>query len=247
MPRLAFACCLALLLLPGCVLAIDPIRLAAYGPELKGGLTHAAHPLGRRARLALLLLEPGLHALALRDCIGSGLQASLPTGLSPSPLLDDDTAAALAEVAQAALTDGPLPAFAGSLGFEWLVAVRDRSETTVEEPATETFGGSGGIGIARLGGHRYALDLQAMVVDLRGPARLGTLTARFETRSRSGIAAGIVGGGGAAAPFVTPVVMLPAGTTALAICDAFARAIAGALVEATAPAPAPEAGQRPPA
>jgi hypothetical protein len=84
--------------------------------------------------------------------------------------------------------------------------------------------------------------LEGDVLDLRGRRHRGRVWTRFETKGGGYIFAGIVGGasgsGAFALPFALPVLILPGGSSALAICSAFGRALADHLIERSPSAPA---------
>ncbi len=219
-------------------MADAPIDLALTGPRLGGAMAVGAGPLSPRDRLALLLLDPGEEAEALWLCVAGGIRARLPAA-GPAPLRAEGAHAAdLLAAARAAARDDRLDVPPGGFGFDWLVAVTDRSGAGAEEEMREGLHGGGGLGVVIARGRRYALDLEARVLDLRAGRRIGTVTGHVDTQSRAGVAIGIFGGMGAAAPLILPMVEMPAGTTALAICDAFGRAVGDALVAATAARPA---------
>jgi hypothetical protein len=222
-------------------MADAPVDLALVGPRFGGAVAVGAGPLFPGDRLALLLLDPGPNADELWPCIAGGMRARLPSA-GPAPLRPEaPRTAGLLAVARAAEADDRLAVPPAGLGYDWLVAVTDRSSSGPEEETSEGLHGGGALGVAIARGRRYALDLQARVLDLRAGRRIGTVGAHVDTRSRAGVAAGLFGGTGAAAPLILPMVELPAGTSALAICDAFGRAVGDALVAATAEAPGRQA------
>lgn len=240
MRRLA---CLALApLVAGCVWALEPLQLAVSGPPLHLQLAETPRPLQPGERVGLVLLGSETPGQELRDCLLKGLKAGLPATSSPV-LPDPGIAPRLAALAEAASPGAALPPEAGGFGLDWLVAVRDRSEVSPEEEVSEGFGGQGAIGWMQGTDQRIRLLLEAQVLDLRAQRHWGVLTAEVETRRRSGMAAGIFGGAGAAAPFIMPVLILPAGSSPLAICEATGKAIGAALVNPSAepgtPAPTP--------
>lgn len=229
--------------LAGCVVPTDPLRMAVYGPTTTASVAPAGHGLREGERIALVIRQTQVDPARLQGCIADAMRARLP---APGPAL-----VTLDEAGAGRLLAG-LPAEAGAalaedvsgLGADWAVVVRDAS-TRVATPERD-FGGSSGGGGGALGvyaGQRvdYNLFLEATVLDLRERRTLGRATAWYGAQGGGGVAAGIIGGAGIILPFILPVIRLPAGTSAMAICDAFGRRIGEALVQATTPREAPAA------
>ncbi|WP_270937295.1 hypothetical protein [Falsiroseomonas oryzae] len=228
--------------LGGCVIPTDPIRFAARGPSISAAVAPATHPLGEGERIALVIRRTQLDPDRLHRCIADGMRARLPSPGAAVVALEPADAARLAAAVPTDL-DAPLPEELAGFGVEWAVVVSDAS-TRVGTPE-RGFGGGGGSGGAIIGGYvgervDYALSLGATILDLRERRRLGDATARCGARGGGGIAAGVAGAAGGSigiiVPFVLPIIRLPAGTSALTICNAFGRAIGDALVQATRPA-----------
>lgn len=225
------------LLLAGCVVPVDPMRLAARGPTVGAQMTAAGHALAAGERIALVIQETQLDPQRLQRCIADGMRTRLPT---PGPTVVSLEPEAAARLAAALPTDfdAPLPEEMTGAGVEWAVVVRDASRRVATPEGG--IGGHGGSSGGMFGGYigervDYALSLEATILDLRVPRRLGRATAWYGAQGGGGIAAGIIGGGGFALPFVLPIIRLPGGTGALAICNAFGRSLGDALVAATTP------------
>jgi hypothetical protein len=211
-------------------------------------VTAAGQALAAGERIALVIRDTQLDPARLQRCIADGMRTRLPTPGPTVVSLEPDAAARLAEALPTDL-DAPLPEEMSGAGVEWAVVVRDASRRMATPE-----GGIGGHGTgsgAMLGGYigervDYALSLEAAILDLRARRRLGRATAWYGAQGGGGIAAGIIGGGGFAMPFVLPIIRLPAGTSALAICNAFGRSLGEALVAAAGSAPvAPAAAALP--
>jgi hypothetical protein len=235
--------------LAGCVIPTDPIRLAAQGPATNAQVIAAGRVLAEGERIALVIRETQLDPDRLHRCIADGMRTRLP---SPGPAVVALDAASAGRLSAGVPTDPALalPEEMAGFGVEWAVVVRDAStRVATPESGLDGYGsGSGGV-IGGYVGERvdYALSIEATILDLRERRRLGRAMAWYAARGGGGIAAGIAGGGGIALPFVLPIVRVPAGTSALSICNAFGRAIGDALVSATAPPAATEVGRsRPP-
>ena len=248
--RIAVLCLLLLVPLAGCVVPTDPLRMAAYGPTTGAAVEPAGHALREGERIALVIRETQLDPARLHACIAAGMRPRLPSPGASIVALDEAGVARLL-AALPSERDAALPEEVAALGVEWAVVVRD-SSTRAATPERD-FGGHGASGGGIIGGYvgervEYGLSLEAAILDLRARRRLGMATAWYAARGGGGVAAGIMaaaGGGLAiAVPFILPVIRLPAGTTAMAICDAFGRAIGDALVKATTPQP--PAGAAPP-
>jgi hypothetical protein len=232
--------CLALLLaapmLAGCVVPTGPIRLAREGAATTGGLVPVERALAASDRIALFVGGEQRDAETLRHCIARAVASRLPGG-GPVPMKPDaDAAVRLAAMVSTAEPGGPLPARVAAEGFDWLISVRDA--TTTSSVPIRNFGFDnafqGAIGGAVGEQTEYHLSLFARVFDGRSGRALGTLGAYHDTRSSSGVSAGVVAIF-VPIPFFVPFAELPAGTSAMAICDAFGRAVGDALVAATAP------------
>ncbi|PWS36890.1 hypothetical protein DFH01_08330 [Falsiroseomonas bella] len=235
--------------LAGCVIPTDPVRLAARGPSTNAQVTAAGRTLAEGERIVLVIRETQLDPDRLHRCIADGMRARLPASGPTVVALDPAGAARLSAAVPADLT-AALPEELARFGVEWAVVVRDGStRVATPESGLDGYGGGGGGVIGGYVGERvdYALSLEATILDLRERRRLGRATAWYAARGGGGIAAGIAGGGGGdvaiAVPFVLPIIRVPAGTSALAICNAFGRTIGDALVSATAQPAATEAGR----
>lgn len=227
------------LLLAGCVVPVDPMRLAARGPTVGAQMTAAGHALAAGERIALVIQETQLDPQRLQRCIADGMRTRLPQP-GPAVVALDEAAAARLAASLPAEQDAPLPEEVSVIGAAWAILVRDGSRRAATPESG--FGGQGGGGGAMLGGYvgervDYALSLEAVILDLQARRRLGRATAWYAAQGGGGIAAGIIGGGGIALPFVLPIIRLPGGTSALAICNAFGRSLGDALVAATTPQP----------
>lgn len=230
-----------LLALPlvGCVVPTDPMRFASRGPMMGTQVTAAGHALAAGERIALVIQETQLDPARLQRCIADGMRTRLPTPGPTVVSLEPEAAARLAAALPTDL-DAPLPEEMRNAGVEWAVVVRDASRRVATPEGG--IGGHGGSSGGMFGGYigervDYALSLEGVILDLRTGRRLGRATAWYGAQGGGGVAAGIIGGGGIALPFVLPIIRLPAGTSALTICNAFGRSLGEALVAATAPAP----------
>ena len=233
--RIAVLCLLLLVPLAGCVVPTDPLRMAAYGPTTGAAVEPAGHALREGERIALVIRETQLDPARLHACIAAGMRPRLPSPGASIVALDEAGVARLL-AALPSERDAALPEEVAALGVEWAVVVRD-SSTRAATPV-RGFDGHGATGGGIMGGYagervHYNLLLEATILDLRARRRLGTATAYYWAEGGGGVAAGIIGGGGIILPFILPVVDLPAGTSAMAICDAFGRKIGDALVQAT--------------
>jgi hypothetical protein len=233
------------LLLPlgGCIMALDPLLLAMQGPSTGVALAVAGRPLGPDTRLAVLLRGEGAPAAALRHCVAEGMRARLPEGRPAPEEPDAAIGAQLLLLLEAEREDGRLPPGGAGTGFDWLVTVEDATEASGgpgTRPVVQSGGSGGMIAIAVGQTTQHHLLLRGAVHDLQRGWRLGHVTAAFDTEEGSMLVAGIAGGAGAAMPFVLPVIVMPGGTSAMAICTAFGRTLAEALVAATTPLPAAE-------
>lgn len=239
---------LALLLalpLAGCVIPTDPVRLAAQGPATSAQLTRATRPLQAGDTVALVVQETSLDRGRLEQCIAAGIRSRLPSGVT-LVALDAPRATTLGALVSAREVE--LGQEATALGAEWAVLVRD---ATAQHSASDSGffadGGGGGGVVGVQGGTdiTYSLRLEGLLLDLRGQRRLGQASAVYSAHGGGRIAAGIVGmgggGGGIVLPFVLPIIRLPGGTSAMAICNAFGRSVADALVRAAATPPAADA------
>lgn len=216
--------------LGGCINAVDPLWLAMLGPRTISELV-AARPIGPGDRLALLVMNPGEDAHALGACVVGGLR----THLRDRPPIVELTAS---ERVRASIADEglprALPAASAQLGTEWLIVVTDRSVARLEQSSFSDLFGEHGLGLAHVTGTQYTLRLHGQLFDLRNADSLGVVTATFDTHGRSGLAVGIVGVPlSLAYPVALPIVHFPAGRNALAICDAFGRALADGLLRAS--------------
>ena len=99
---------LALMALVGCVVPIDPIRLATRGPQTDAQLEQASRPLRPTDRLAVMLRNPGADAPQLLGCVIAGLQTRLPPDGPAAVALDDEATARLSALLDAAKPDGTL-------------------------------------------------------------------------------------------------------------------------------------------
>lgn len=234
-----------LLALPlvGCVVPTDPMRFASRGPTMGTQVTAAGHALAAGERIALVIQETQLDPARLQRCIADGMRTRLPTPGPTVVSLEPEAAARLAAALPTDL-DAPLPEEVRGAGAEWAVVVRDASRRVATPEGG--IGGHGGSSGGVFGGYigervDYALSLEGVILDLRAGRRLGRATAWYGAQGGGGIAAGIAGAAGGSVgivvPFVLPIIRLPAGTSALTICNAFGRSLGEALVAATAPAP----------
>jgi hypothetical protein len=223
------------------VIPTDPIRLAARGPSTHADVQRALRPLQPDDAVGLAVAETRVDRARLEGCVASGMRARLPAGVT-IVVLDAERGAAMAELAA---QQGAWPAEAApAIGVPWGVLVRDSTDQ-LSQSRVEPFGagGSGGgiFGLSLGQTTDYTLRLQAELLDLRAGQRLGSAGAFYAAHGGGALVAGIAGGAGGsvafAVPFVLPVIRLPAGTSAMAICEAFGRAIGDGLVRATTPAP----------
>lgn len=235
--------------LAGCVIPTDPIRLAAQGPSTNAQVTAAGRGLAEGERIALVIRETQLDRDRLHRCITDGMRARLP---APSPAvvaLDPASAARLSAVTAIGPTQA-LPEEMDGFGVEWAVLVRDASRASSDHRTRSVveadIAGSGFLGGASERRTSYRLELEATILDTKARRRLGWVTAVHFTEGSSEVMAGLAVLGGLPVPAVLPIIRLPAGTSALAICNAFGRAIGDALVSATRPPAATEAGPVPP-
>lgn len=239
MPRLPprRAACLALALLGGgCIWPGESVRLASRGPDVLRDL----RPPTRRAeagdRVVLVLRPRFADGDRIRACVEAALRPRLPAGVD---LVAADPARAAPWFDLAPRTEDPPPEWDGPPEEAWLVTLEDRSSVASGfERVAEGGGGGGGFGFAVGGGQvaRHHLEIEARVWDLRGRVPLGTVAARFDTRGGGYVVGGLIGGAGGGGaiilPYLLPVVVLPAGTSASSICTAFGTALGDALVDA---------------
>jgi hypothetical protein len=233
---------MTLLALPlaGCVIPTDPMRLASEGPATASEVVRAARPMRAGDTVGLAVLETSVDRARLHRCIAGGIASRLPAGVA---LVSLDEARFAALTAAASSGQEALPDAIVEAGADWAILVRDvtRQSSSTGSRLIEDRGGSLGV----LGGTEttYELRLDAVLADLRARRAVGRATASYAARGSEQVAAGIasfVSGTGLAVPFVLPIFRLPAGTTAMAICYAFGRSVADALVSAAAqPADAP--------
>jgi hypothetical protein len=232
----------ALVALPlaGCVIPTDQMRLASARPGTESTLVRAARPLRAGDTVGLAVLETTLDRARLKRCIAGGMTARLPDGVA---LVSLDETRVVPLAAAPSSGQGDLPEAVASVDADWAVLVRDVTQRSSSSGSRliEDRGGSFGV----LGGTEttYQLRLDAVLLDLRARRGLGQASASYVARGSEQVAAGIASfasGTGFAVPFVLPILRLPAGTSAMAICDAFGRAVGEALVAAAAP-PSPSA------
>jgi hypothetical protein len=223
------------LLAGGCLWPGESIRLARQGPDIQRDLRGPTRPAQAGERVVLLLQPRLADGERIRACVEAGLRARLPAGIA---VVGGDPAQGAAWVA-ATTTDAPPRPWPGPAEEAWLVVLEDHSSVTSGfERVAEGGGGGGGFGFAVGGGQvaRHRLAIEGRVWDLRGRLPLGTVAARFDTRGGGYVVGGLVGGAGGGGaiilPYLLPVVMLPAGTSATTICAAFAAALGDALNDA---------------
>ena len=228
------------LLMGGCVNPMDPLRLAARGPGTGAWVVQTERPMQVGDRIALVVLASEVDEARLRRCVQQGIEARLPRPGPQIVALEAEAAGRLAAALAVVPRPATLPEEVAALGADWAVTVRDVSTHSARSDS-EPIVAEGGVGYYAGERTDHALRLQGEVVDLRGRRRLGEAMAWYDARGGGGVAAGIAGGGGIIFPFIMPVVRLPAGTSAMAICNAFGRTIGDALVKATTPGQAPAA------
>ncbi|WP_237215315.1 hypothetical protein [Falsiroseomonas oryziterrae] len=218
----------AVALAAGCVILDDPVRLAIEGPAVRVEVLPAGRALGPTDRLGVIIVDARTDAVALTACISAGLRARLPrSGPTPQMLAEDAARAVVAALENAAPEGARLPPDLAA-GWDWLVLVRDRSESVAQPPHWETLRGQTHVTAAHVEGMRHALELEGRVIASSSGRQVAEVTSRFVTHARSGFGVGIVAGTGAGAPFALPVVEVPAGADAMAICNAFGWRGAGA-------------------
>ena len=231
------AAALLALLAGACVWPGESMRLATRGATIGGDLRPPARSAEAGERVVLVLRPRLADGDRIRACVEAALRRRLPAGLKVVPASAEQGGPWLdVEPGSAAA----IPAWPGPPEEAWLVALEDRSRAASGfEPVAEgSGGGGGGFGFAVGGGHvsRHHLEIEGRVWDLRGRVPLGAVRASFDTRGGGYVVGGLVGGaasGGAIVlPYLLPVVVLPAGTSASAICTAFGEALGNALTDA---------------
>jgi hypothetical protein len=220
----------------GCVWPGESMRLATRGPEIRGGLQSPTRPAAAGDRVVLVLQPRLADGERIRACVEAGLRRRLPAGIEVVGTTAERAAPWLGRTPDSAAAP---PAWPGPAEEAWLVAIEDRSSVTSGfERVAEAEGTGGGFAFGVGGGHvaRHHLEIEGRVWDLRGRVPLGTVVARFDTRGGGYVIGGLVGGAGGGGaiilPYLLPVVVLPAGTSASAICAAFGEALGTALNDA---------------
>lgn len=230
----------------GCVWPGESVRFATQGPAVDAGLPGVARPAEAGDRLVLLTPPGGQDATRLRNCVAHALRARLPEAVELAVPEAAEEAALRAILAQPEPPRTPQP------GDAWLVVVRDLSDTQsgyeqVYERLDSTTSAARTFGFAAGGGQvsRHHLQLEGRVWDWRSRTPVGSVTVQFDTHGGGYVIGGVFGGvstidmRGGIMPFLVPVVVLPAGTTAMSICTAFGRALGDGLAAAWRRAAAP--------